>query len=236
MNEVEVGKMQAASAAVELVEDGMVVGLGTGSTANYFLAMLAERVREGLRVTGIPTSQATHRLAEQAGIALIGVEQADRIDLTVDGADEIDPRFRLIKGGGGALLREKIIAHASDHYVVIADAAKAVPALGRFPLPVEVVRFGFTITAKKVFDALRATGCASADVRLRAGADGAAFVTDNGNHILDCACGLIPDPDATAAALNAIPGVAENGLFPMFPRTLRTVILGGADGVRVLEA
>lgn len=237
MSTTDLAKMQAAAAALEYVEDGMILGLGTGSTASHFVRMLGDRVREGLSVGGVATSEATRRLAQQVGVPILDVEQADRIDLTVDGADEIDPDFNLIKGGGGALLREKIIAHASDLYVVIADAGKWVDRLGRFPLPVEVTPFGFTITAKKVFDALRETGCATAEVNLReAGAPGRPFMSDGGNYILDCSCGAIPDPAATAAALNAVPGVVENGLFLAFPRTVRTVILGGGDGVRVIEA
>ena len=229
--------MQAAAAALEYVESGMIVGLGTGSTANHFIGMLADRVAEGLTIGAVPTSEASRRLAASLGIALIDIDQADRIDLTVDGADEIDPHLNLIKGGGGALLREKIIAHASDHMVVIADRSKQVAQLGAFALPVEVVSFGFTITAKKVFDALRATGCQTADIKLReAGSPGRAYVTDNGNLILDCACGVIPDPAATANALNTIPGVVENGLFLRFPRTVRTVLFGHEDGVDVVGA
>jgi ribose 5-phosphate isomerase A len=234
---VDLAKMQAAAAALEHVEHGMILGLGTGSTANHFIRMLAERVREGLVVGGLPTSEATRQLAQSLGVPLIEVDQADRIDLTVDGADEIDPQFRLVKGGGGALLREKIIAHATDHMIVIADEAKAVPCLGGFPLPVEVTAFGFTITAKKVFDALRESGCATAEVSLReTGAPGRPYVTDGGNLILDCRCTEIPDADFLCELLNTIPGVVENGIFPMFPRTVRTIILGAPDGVRVLEA
>lgn len=225
-------KMQAAAAALEYVEDGMIVGLGTGSTANHFISMLGERVREGLTIGAIPTSEASRRLAASLGIPLIEVDQADRIDVTVDGADEVDQYLNLLKGGGGALLREKIIAHATDHLVVIADKSKQVKDLGAFPLPVEVTSFGFTITAKKVFDALRST----ADIKLReAGAPGRPFITDNGNYILDCACGHIPDAAATSAALNAIPGVIENGIFLAFPRTVRTVLFGHEDGVDMVE-
>jgi ribose 5-phosphate isomerase A len=232
----DLAKMQAASAALEYVEDGMILGLGTGSTASHFVRMLGDRVREGLRIGGLPTSEATRRLAIQVGVPLIEIDQADRIDLTVDGADEIDPDFRLIKGGGGALLREKIIAHASDLMVVIADASKMVTQLGAYPLPVEVTPFGFTITAKKVFDALRESGCATADIHLReAGAPGRPFLSDGGNYILDCACTAIPDPEALADRLNRIPGVVENGLFLAFARTVRTVIVADSDTIRVLE-
>ena len=229
-------KIQAAAAALEYVEDGMILGLGTGSTANHFIAMLGDRVAEGLTIGGIPTSEASRRLALSVGVPLIEIDQADRIDLTIDGADEIDQYLNLLKGGGGALLREKIIAHATDHMIVIADRSKLVTDLGAFPLPVEVTSFGFTITAKKVFDVLRATGCTKADVKLReAGAPGRPYITDNGNFILDCACGYIPDAEATSLALNTIPGVVENGIFLAFPLTVRTVLLGHDDGVEVLE-
>jgi ribose 5-phosphate isomerase A len=236
MNGPDFAKIQAAAAALEYIEDGMIVGLGTGSTANHFISMLGERVAEGLNIGCVPTSEASRRLAMSEGVPLIEIDQADRIDVTVDGADEIDRHLNLLKGGGGALLREKIIAHATDHMVVIADKTKWVQDLGKFPLPVEVTGFGFTITAKKVFDILRATGCSTAEVKLReAGSPGRPFITDNGNFILDCACGHIPDAAATSLALNAIPGVVENGIFLAFPRTVRTVLLGHDDGVDVIE-
>ncbi len=235
MNPLDHGKIRAAAAAIEYVENGMIIGLGTGSTANHFISMLGDLVAKGIKIGAIPTSQASARLAQSFNIPLIEINQADRIDVTVDGADEVDQYFNLLKGGGGALLREKIVAHASDHLVVIADASKRVTDLGAFPLPVEVTSFGFTITAKKIFDVLRETGCTHADVKLReAGAPGRPFVTDNGNYILDCACGHIPDATATAQALNAIPGVVENGIFLSFPRTRRTVIFGHEDGVEVM--
>lgn len=231
----DLAKMQAAAAALEFVEDGMILGLGTGSTANHFIRMLGEQVEQGLNIGGLPTSEASRRLAQQVGVPLIDIDQADRIDLTIDGADEIDGLYRLIKGGGGALLREKIIAHASDVMIVIADASKMVETLGAFPLPVEVTPFGFTITAKKVFDVLREAGCEGTDVAMReAGAPGRPYLTDGGNYILDCACGVIPDPDLVALELNRIPGVVENGIFPLFARTSRGVILGREDGVDVL--
>lgn len=237
MNNPDFAKIQAAAAALEYVEDGMIVGLGTGSTANHFISMLGERVNEGLKIGGIATSEASRRLAQSVGVPLIDIDQADRIDVTVDGADEIDQYLNLLKGGGGALLREKIIAHATDHMVVIADKSKQVQSFGKFPLPVEVTSFGFTITAKKVFDVLRATGCTANDVKLReAGAQGRPFITDNGNYILDCSCGHIPDAAATCVALNTIPGVVENGIFLAFPLTVRTVLLGHDDGVDIIEA
>jgi ribose 5-phosphate isomerase A len=229
-------KIQAAAAALEYVENGMIVGLGTGSTANHFISMLGERICGGLAIGAIPTSEASRRLAASLGIPLVDVDQADRIDVTVDGADEVDQYLNLLKGGGGALLREKIIAHATDHLVIIADKSKQVNDLGAFRLPVEITSFGFTITARKVFDALRATGCRTADIELReSGASGGPFITDNGNYILDCACGHIPDAAATSIALNAVPGVVENGIFLAFPGTVRTVMFGHDDGVDVVE-
>lgn len=226
-------KRNAAAAAMEFVEDGMTLGLGTGSTAAFFIEFLADEVADGLVIRGVPTSEATRKLAEAHGIPLIPVEQIERIHLTVDGADEIDPGAILIKGGGAALLREKIIANASDHMVVIADAGKAVDQLGKFPLPVEVTPFGFTLTAKKVYDALCATGVNKPIVRLReqAGSEGP-LVTDGNNYILDCSCGVIPNPAATANALANIPGVVEHGLFV---NLARTIILGDDEGAEILE-
>jgi ribose 5-phosphate isomerase A len=229
----DVAKMRAAAAALDFVEEGMILGLGTGSTANHFVRMLGERVASGLKVVGLPTSEATRRLAASCGVPLLELDHADRIDLTVDGADEIDGDFRLIKGGGGALLREKIIANASDHMVVIADASKMVDTLGAFPLPVEVTPFGWTITAKKVFDALRASGCETPETHPReAGAAGKLFLTDGGNYILDCKCTRIPRPEELADRLARIPGVVEHGLFLGLART---VIVGGDAGVQILE-
>jgi ribose 5-phosphate isomerase A len=229
----DIAKMRAAAAALDFVDEGMILGLGTGSTAAHFVRMLGERVQAGLKVLGLPTSEATRRLAQSVGVPLLDLDHADRIDLTVDGADEVDPEFRLIKGGGGALLREKIIANASDHMVVIADAGKMVETLGAFPLPIEVTPFGFTITAKKVFDALRAAGCDGADIQVREmGNAGKFFVTDGGNYILDCRCARIPRPEELAERLKRIPGVVEHGLFLGLART---VIVGGDQSVQVLE-
>lgn len=204
-------KREAAARALGLVEPGMRLGLGTGSTARHFVSLLGERVRQGLDVVGVPTSEATRQQAEQEGIRLTTLEETPALDLTVDGADEFDDRLRLIKGGGGALLREKIVAASSARMVVIADASKRVDRLGRFPLPVEVVRFG-----------LRTTHGALVDVAARFGAQGAAtlrqagtspFVTDEGHSIIDIAFGIIAEPEALAAALSAIPGVVDHGLF-----------------------
>ena len=225
-------KENAAMAAMEYVEDGMTIGLGTGSTAKYFVEMLAEEVADALVVRCIETSEQTRRLASSLGVPLIPFEQVERIHLTVDGADEVDPQGQLIKGGGAALLREKIIANASDHMVVIADPSKQVERLGKFPLPVEVTPFGYTITAKLVYDVLAASGIDRPRVQLRSLTNGELVVTDGGNHILDCHCERIPDAEALAARLSNVPGVVEHGLFIGLART---VIIGNENGATVFE-
>jgi len=225
-------KENAAIAAMEYVEDGMTIGLGTGSTAKFFVEMLAEEIADGLVVRGVPTSEQTRRLAESLGVALVDVEQVDRIHLTVDGADEVDEAANLIKGGGAALLREKIIANASDMMVVIADSSKHVETLGQFPLPVEVTPFGYTITAKKVYDALCKAGVLKPMIKVRTGGGNKPIVTDGGNYILDCQCGVIPDAPRAAAMLANVPGVVEHGLFIDM---CRTVIVGTDDGATVFE-
>jgi len=225
-------KENASMAAMEYVEDGMTIGLGTGSTAKYFVEMLAEEVADGLVVRCIETSEQTRRLASSLGVPLIPFEQVERIHLTVDGADEVDPQGQLIKGGGAALLREKIIANASDHMVVIADPSKQVERLGKFPLPVEVTPFGYTITAKLVYDVLAASGIDRPRVQLRSLTNGELVVTDGGNHILDCHCERIPDAEALAARLSNVPGVVEHGLFIGLART---VIIGNENGATVFE-
>ncbi|MCF4128275.1 ribose-5-phosphate isomerase RpiA [Methylobacterium sp. SyP6R] len=217
-------KRAAAARAVGLVEDGMRLGLGTGSTATLFVELLGEKVRAGLKVVGVPTSEATRRAAEAAGIPLTTLDETPDLDLTVDGADEIDPQLRLIKGGGGALLREKIVAAASRRMVVIVDGAKRVETLGRFPLPIEVVPFGLVATTLAVAAAIRSAGCAG-PLSVRKGTDGAPFLTDGGHLILDAGLSRIPDPEALARALVAVPGVVEHGLF-----------LGLATGAIVAEA
>jgi ribose 5-phosphate isomerase A len=229
----ETEKQNAAAAAMEFVEDGMTIGLGTGSTAKYFVELLADEIADGLLVRCIETSMQTRDLAISLGVPLIPFEQVDRIHLTVDGADEAGPGGVLIKGGGAALLREKIIANASDHMVVIADPTKDVQALGAFPLPVEVTPFGYTITAKKVHDALVAAGVERPRVELRkVPRSTELLVTDGGNYILDCHCGLIPDPPKAAAFLSDVPGVVEHGLFIGIART---VIFGTETGARIIE-
>lgn len=204
--EVEALKRKAAMQAVALVEDSMTLGLGTGSTAGYFVTLLGERVQDGLRVQGVPTSEATANLARSCGITVVGLSEIERIDLCVDGVDEVDDQLRAIKGGGGALLREKIVAAASNRVVYIADASKRVETLGAFPLPVEVVPFA----ASQVLASIAKLGCKPV-ARISAG--GGEFRTDENNVILDCPFGQINDPEALAAELASIPGVVEHGLF-----------------------
>lgn len=210
----------------------MRIGLGTGSTARHLVDLLGERVRGGLAVTAVPTSQATRAHAAKAGIALSTLEATPKLDLTIDGADEIGPGLTLIKGGGGALLWEKIVAAASARMIVIADDSKWVEELGRFPLPIDVVPFGLASTRLKVAAAAEAAGCPG-PVNLRRHAEGRPVVTDGGHHILDAALGRIPDPEALAARLARIPGVAEHGLFIGMAST---AVLGGARGVRLVHA
>jgi ribose 5-phosphate isomerase A len=205
-------KESAARAALDLVTDGMRLGLGTGSTAARFVAALGEQVAKGLNVICVPTSEATRVQAEQLGIPLTTLDETPQLDLTVDGADEIDDQLRLIKGGGGALLREKIVATASDQMVVIADDSKLVRTLGAFPLPVEVVRFGFAATRRMVEAMAAQAGC-EGPIAQRLGKGGEPFLTDQGNFILDCAFGRIPEPEVLAFALKRVPGVVEHGLF-----------------------
>lgn len=202
----------AALRALDLVEPGMRLGLGSGSTAAAFVDLLAERVRGGLDVVGVPTSEATRIQAQAGGVRLSTLDETPELDLTIDGADEVDDRLRLIKGGGAALLREKIVACASRRMVVIADGAKRVATLGAFPLPIEVNAFGLKATHRAVEAAVADAGCAG-PVRLRMASDGRPLVTDGGHHILDARLGAIPDPDALGAALWAVPGVVEHGLF-----------------------
>jgi ribose 5-phosphate isomerase A len=229
-------KIQAAASALDYVQDGMVLGLGTGSTAAHFVRLLADKVKSGCKVHGVPTSNTTELLARSLQIPLLDIEKVTHIDVTIDGADEVDSNLRLIKGGGAALLREKLIAHASNHMVVIADEGKMVDVLGAFPLPVEIIQFGVAITANKVFECLRALDCKGTDIKLRYQIDGITpVVTDNGNFILDCYCQVIRDPIGLCKELNMIPGVVENGIFPVFANTNRTLVLGTQDGVKIVE-
>jgi ribose 5-phosphate isomerase A len=224
-------KRRAAARALEEVRDGMKLGLGTGSTAKHFVELLGERVRDGLDVVGVPTSEVTRADAERCGIRLSTLDEIDQLDLTVDGADEVDARLDLIKGGGGALLREKIVAAASDRMIVIADESKWVDRLGRFPLPVEVIPFGLAATRRAIEKALAAAGCAG-ELKLRPGKDGHAFVTDGGHWIVDAHLGRISDAPRLAQLLSAIPGVVEHGLFVGMAST---VVLAGTDGIRTVE-
>jgi ribose 5-phosphate isomerase A len=227
-------KRHAAEAALAQVEDGMLLGLGSGSTAELFIAALGRRMAAGgLRVKGVPTSEASARAAKAAGVPLVAIDDVTRLDLDIDGTDEIDPAFNLIKGGGGCLLREKIVAAASDRMVVIADASKRVETLGGFPLPVEVDRFGAALTARKIADALIDAGAAKHEPKLRRGKEGAPFVTDGGHHIYDCATARLPDPARAARALAEIPGVVEHGLFLGLASLL---IVGGPDGAELVPA
>src|SRR5437660_2217180 len=199
-------KEAAARSSLRFVKDGQVVGLGTGSTAAYFIKLLGGEVKNGLRVRGIPTSIRSRELAVNLGIPVITLDDCQEIDVTVDGADEVDPQLRLIKGGGGALLREKIVASATRQMIVVADASKQVQRLGKFPLPVEVIRFAQALVAKRI-------AVMGADVQLRRDAAGNAYLTDENNHILDCRFGEMRDPDRLARELSEMPGVVEHGLF-----------------------
>ena len=204
-------KSRASLGAIDYVEDGMRLGLGTGSTAVYFVDAVGKRVAEGLKVLCVPTSEATAAQARSLNIPLTTLEETPHLDLTVDGADELDGQLNLIKGGGGALLREKIVATASDRMIVIADASKRVDTLGQFKLPVEVVPFGAEVTHRRLTDVARDFGC-QGDVTLRSNGN-EPFITDGQHFIYDCAFGRIEDPAGLAVELNRIPGVVENGLF-----------------------
>jgi ribose 5-phosphate isomerase A len=216
-------KEAAARASLRFIKDGQVVGIGTGSTAAYFIQLLGEQVKNGLRVRGIPTSDHSRQQAAALGIPIATLDECPEIDVTVDGADEVDPELRLIKGGGGALLREKIVASASKQVVIIADATKKVPVLGKFPLPVEVIKFAQAVVLRKI-EAL------GARVSLRRLADGKPFLTDENNHILDCSFGQISDVKKLARQLSDMPGVVEHGLFI----GMASVVLV-ADGSEIVE-
>lgn len=224
-------KIKAAEAALSHVEDGMRLGIGTGSTAEEFVRLLAERVAGGLKVEGVPTSERTARLCVELGVPLKSLDELPELDLTIDGADELDGRLRLIKGGGGALLREKIVAAASKRMIVIADESKVVDMLGAFPLPIEINPYGQVSTRLAIEKLASALGL-SGELHLRSSGDGV-FTTDGGHYILDASFGRIPDAEALAEALNSIPGVVEHGLFI----NLATLaIIAGPAGARVLEA
>jgi ribose 5-phosphate isomerase A len=211
-------KIEAARKSLEHVQAGMTVGLGSGTTAAEMVRLLGERVRAGLAVRGVASSLATETLAREVGIPIVAIGEVEALDVTIDGADEVDPKGRMIKGRGGALLREKILASCSRKLVIIIDPRKQVAALGAVPLPVEVTPFGVAVVSR----ALVALGGKPV---LRAGAGGAPYLTDGGNQILDCAFGPIADPDALAARLDGVVGVVEHGLFVGFSPT---IVVGGA--------
>jgi ribose 5-phosphate isomerase A len=223
-------KKAAALAALELVRPGMRLGLGTGSTARHFVDGLGAKVAAGLEVICVATSEATQAQAESLSIPMSTLDETPELDLTIDGADEIDSALRLIKGGGAALLREKIVAAASKRMIVIADTGKQVETLGRFPLPIEVVPFGLEATRRAVAAAIASSG-ASGELKLRKRTDGATLLTDGGHYILDAHLGRIELPDVLALALNQVPGVVEHGLFLGLANA---AFLAGSDGVRVL--
>jgi ribose 5-phosphate isomerase A len=224
-------KIKAAEAALAHVENGMRLGIGTGSTAEEFVRLLAEKVAGGLKVEGVPTSERTARLCVELGVPLKSLDELPELDLTIDGADEVDGRLRLIKGGGGALLREKIVASASTRMIVIADESKVVETLGAFKLPIEVNPFGLAATRIAIEKTAARLGLSGA-LTLRASGDGA-FTTDGGHYILDASFGRIPDADALASSLNDIPGVVEHGLFI---NMASLAIIAGPAGARTLTA
>jgi len=224
-------KRAAAEAALEYVKPGMRLGLGTGSTAEHFVRALGPRVKAGLKLTAVATSERTAALAHEFGFTVSDINAVRHLDLTVDGADEIGPSLTLIKGGGGALLREKIVAFASERMIVIADAAKLVDTLGRFPLPVEIARFGWQVTMERIAEAAARCGCSQNLMRLRGG-EAHPFTTDGGNYIADCAAETIPDPERLAHALDAIPGVVGHGLFIALASM---ALIGTQTGVKLLD-
>ena len=219
-------KKQAGEEAVKHIEDGMTIGLGTGSTVEYTLRKVGQMIQEGFKIQGIPTSIHTKRIAKEEKIPLTTLDEHPEIDITIDGADEVDSNLNLIKGGGGALTREKIIAYNSKKVIIVVDDSKVVKALGiDFPLPVEIVKFGWTSTKKT----LETFGC---NVALREIMKGEPFITDNGNYILDCEFEYIENPEQMEIDINCIPGVVENGLFI---NLVSEVIVGSQQGILTLE-
>jgi ribose 5-phosphate isomerase A len=225
----DAAKQRAAAAAVKLVTGGMRLGLGTGTTAAHFITLLGAKVAEGLKVSCVPTSERTRSQAEALAIPLMPFEEISELDLTIDGADEFDPQLRLIKGAGGALWREKIVAAASQRMIVIADASKAVATLGKCALPIEISRFGCEATRAAILRSAEAAGCPGPAV-LRKTANASAFITDNGNYLVDCAFEAIPAPDELAQRLSAIPGVVEHGLFIGLAKA---VISAGPEDIKI---
>jgi ribose 5-phosphate isomerase A len=224
-------KIEAARAALGHVSSGMRLGIGSGSTAEEFVRLLAEQVASGMKIVGVPTSERTAALCVELGVPLSSLDETPELDLTIDGADEIDPELTLIKGGGGALLREKIVAATSAAVIVIADQSKLVETLGRFPLPIEVNRFGLRATELAIGRVAEKLGL-SGPLTLRM-TNGAPFVTDGGHFILDASFGRIPDTRALSMGLHAVPGVVEHGLFLGLAQT---AIIAGSDGVRTVHA
>jgi ribose 5-phosphate isomerase A len=225
-------KRRAAERALTFVESGMTIGLGTGSTAAHLVRLLGAKVATGFKVRCVPTSEQTAALALSLKVPLVSLDDAGFLDLTIDGTDEFDRELRLIKGGGGALLREKIVAAASERMIVIADVSKKVATLGKFPLPVEAVQFGLAATRSMIAALASDVGC-EGDIRLRLGANGQPFLTDSGHVILDCAFERIDDPEGLDAMLKLIPGVVENGLFLGMATK---AIIGGPDGIEEIDA
>jgi ribose 5-phosphate isomerase A len=199
-------KILAAEKSLEFIQDGMVVGLGSGSTATHFIKLLGAQVRRGLKIRGISSSAASEQLAKSLAIPTIDFQECTEIDVTIDGADEIGPGLNVIKGGGGALLREKIVASASKRFIVVADSSKTVEYLGKFPLPVEVIPMASPLVAGKLLDM-------GIPCRVRRAENGSEYITDEGNLILDCECGKILDPEGLAKSIRDIVGVVEHGLF-----------------------
>jgi ribose 5-phosphate isomerase A len=224
-------KVKAAEAALAYVEDGMRLGIGTGSTAEEFVRLLAEKVHAGLRIQGVPTSERTARLCLELGVPLKSLEELPELDLTIDGADEVDGQLRLIKGGGGALLREKIVAAASTRMLVIADESKLVDTLGAFALPIEVNPFGQRSTRLAIEKVASKLGL-SGELNLRKSGEDV-FTTDGGHYIFDASFGRIPDAEALSGELNSIPGVVEHGLFI---HMASFAIIAGQAGARTLKA
>ncbi len=218
-------KQRAGEHAASFVQDGMTIGLGTGSTVAWTIRKLGEMVQQGLQIRGIPTSNRTEDLARQVGIPLTSFAEVEELDVTIDGADEVGPNLALIKGGGGALLREKMVASASRRLIIVVDSSKRVPVLGKFPLPEEIVPFGWEVTARRI-------ACLGGRPQRRMYPDGGPYVTDNGNYILDCAFGEIRDPAGLERSLKLLPGVVETGLFVGLADT---VVVGLPDGVEVIQ-
>lgn len=223
-------KRAAAEAALQSVAHGMRLGLGTGSTAAHFVDLLGARVRQGLEVVGVPTSERTRLQAEGLGITLSTLDETPELDLTIDGADEFDASLRLIKGGGGALLREKIVAAACKRMFVVADATKEVETLGAFPLPVEIDRFGARSTRLHIERVARGLGL-EGPITLRMSAPETPYLTDGGHYIYDCAFGAIDAPETLAERLQAIPGVVDHGLFIGLATA---IFVAGKEGVRIV--